>query len=252
MFYWLWGFFRRHTDRVLIWGGMLLLIFGAAQALLFHYLVGDPMTAPPVATDMLPWSGISSIGSMLVALLMMTAWAFRISIKGWRSRHDPPAAVIPDGYSVILENDEIHTLEFVIEALQKACGYKWSTAFLLATEVHQNGRALVWRDKKESAELKCERLRNAGTDLHPATPVTPLRVHVEPLRFWGLIRMIFAGIVRRRPPSVSQAEYCALLIWTERLESRIAILEAQAKPDTVQIHEVSLNTIAPTPAVTAD
>jgi|SRR5579863_2248792 len=85
-------------------------------------------------------------------------------------------------YAVIVENDDFHTFEYVIEALQKVCGHDRQKAFLLAVEVDRQGRALVWSGTKELAELKCDQLRGMGTDYFAPVPVTfPLGVSIEPL-----------------------------------------------------------------------
>jgi ATP-dependent Clp protease adaptor protein ClpS len=85
-------------------------------------------------------------------------------------------------YAVIVENDDFHTFEYVIEALSKVCGYDRQKSFLLAAEIDVQGRALVWSGTKELAELKCDQLRGLGPDYFAPTPVTfPLGVYMEPL-----------------------------------------------------------------------
>ena len=85
-------------------------------------------------------------------------------------------------YAVVVENDDFHTFEYVIEGLSKVCGHNRPQAFLLATEIHTRGRAIVWSGTRELAELKCEQLRGLGTDFYAAKPVTfPLGVYVEPM-----------------------------------------------------------------------
>ncbi|MBS0263258.1 MAG: ATP-dependent Clp protease adaptor ClpS [Planctomycetes bacterium] len=85
-------------------------------------------------------------------------------------------------YAVIVENDDFHTFFYVIEGLGKVCGHNRQKAFLLATEIHTRGRAIVWTGTRELAELKCEQLRGLGTDFYATHPVTfPLGVYIEPL-----------------------------------------------------------------------
>lgn len=85
-------------------------------------------------------------------------------------------------YAVIVENDEFHTFEYVIEGLSKVCGHDRQKAFLLAAEIHTRGRAIVWSGSKEVAELKCEQIRGLGTDHFAPNPVTfPLGAYIEPL-----------------------------------------------------------------------
>jgi ATP-dependent Clp protease adaptor protein ClpS len=69
-----------------------------------------------------------------------------------RSRRVPP-------YHVILENDEVHTFEFVVDVLRKALGYATEHALQLTMQAHQTGRAVVWTGPKEVAELKAEQIR---------------------------------------------------------------------------------------------
>jgi ATP-dependent Clp protease adaptor protein ClpS len=85
-------------------------------------------------------------------------------------------------YAVIVEDDDFHTFEYVIEALAKVCHYDRQKAFLLAAEIDSQGRALVWSGTKELAELKRDQLRGMGPDHFAPTPVTfPLGVYIEPL-----------------------------------------------------------------------
>ncbi len=90
-------------------------------------------------------------------------------------RQQPP-------YAVIVENDDLHTFEYVIDGLQKVCGHSRQKAFLLAAEIDSQGRALVWSGTKELAELKRDQIRGLGPDHFAPQPVTfPLGVYIEPL-----------------------------------------------------------------------
>lgn len=85
-------------------------------------------------------------------------------------------------YAVVVENDDFHTFEYVIEALAKVCGYNRQKALLLAIEIDSLGRANVWSGTRELAELKCEQIRGMGPDHFAPKPVTfPLGAYVEPL-----------------------------------------------------------------------
>src|SRR5438132_2308868 len=83
-----------------------------------------------------------------------------------RSRRVPP-------YNVILENDDHHSFEFVIEVLRKALGYSAERAYQLTEQAHTSGRAVVWTGPKEVAELKADQIstfheaRRDGTNLGP-------------------------------------------------------------------------------------
>jgi ATP-dependent Clp protease adaptor protein ClpS len=87
-----------------------------------------------------------------------------------RTRRVPP-------YNVILENDDYHSFEFVVEVLQKALGYNQQRAQLLTLEAHTRDRAVVWTGPKEVAELKVEQIhtyqeiRGGGTNLGPLSCV---------------------------------------------------------------------------------
>ncbi|MFN0055058.1 MAG: ATP-dependent Clp protease adaptor ClpS [Planctomycetales bacterium] len=85
-------------------------------------------------------------------------------------------------YAVIVENDDLHTYAYVIEALSKVFGYSQEKAFSLAVEIDSAGRAIVWSGTKELAELKRDQIRGFGPDHYALKPVTfPLGVYLEPL-----------------------------------------------------------------------
>ena len=85
-------------------------------------------------------------------------------------------------YAVIVENDDLHTFEYVIEVLQKVFGYDLQKAFLLTSQVHHAGQALVWSGALELAELKRDQIRGFGPDVYAMKRVDfPLGVRVEPL-----------------------------------------------------------------------
>jgi ATP-dependent Clp protease adaptor protein ClpS len=92
-----------------------------------------------------------------------------------RPKRQPP-------YAVIVENDDLHTYEYVIEALSKVCGHSFQKSFLLACEIDTRGRAVVWSGTRELAELKRDQIRGFGPDHFAARPVTfPLGTCIEPL-----------------------------------------------------------------------
>jgi ATP-dependent Clp protease adaptor protein ClpS len=69
-----------------------------------------------------------------------------------RTRRVPP-------YNVILENDDHHSFQFVVEVLIKALGYTLERSFQLTHEADSTGRAVVWTGPKEVAELKADQIR---------------------------------------------------------------------------------------------
>lgn len=92
-----------------------------------------------------------------------------------RPKQQPP-------YAVIVENDDQHTFLYVIEALMKVCGHAPEKGFLLAQQIHTQGKAVVWSGTMELAELKRDQLRGFGPDHYAPQPVTfPLGVTIEPL-----------------------------------------------------------------------
>jgi ATP-dependent Clp protease adaptor protein ClpS len=91
-----------------------------------------------------------------------------------KTRRIPP-------YHVILENDDYHSFEFVVDVLRKAFGYSEERSFQLTTLAHTSGRAVVWTGPKEVAELKAEQVRTyheiRAVD---AARLGPLRCTIEP------------------------------------------------------------------------
>jgi ATP-dependent Clp protease adaptor protein ClpS len=84
-----------------------------------------------------------------------------------RTRRVPP-------YNVIVENDDHHSMGFVVDVLCKALGYSTERAFLYMIEAHTSGRAVVWTAPREVAELKAEQIQtfhevreDDGADLGP-------------------------------------------------------------------------------------
>jgi len=85
-------------------------------------------------------------------------------------------------YVVIVHNDEDHTWQYVIEALQRVCGHNSERAFQLTSQVHFHGKAPVWSGPLEVAELKRDQIRGFGPDFYAEQTVRyPLGVTVEPL-----------------------------------------------------------------------
>lgn len=91
-----------------------------------------------------------------------------------RSRKFPP-------YHVILENDDLHTFEFVVDVLCKALGYPTPQSFQLTMQAHTSGRAVVWTGPREHAELKLEQIQTFH-EIHPLTgaKLGPVGCTLEP------------------------------------------------------------------------
>jgi ATP-dependent Clp protease adaptor protein ClpS len=61
-------------------------------------------------------------------------------------------------YNVILENDDHHSMEFVVDTLVKVFSYPQEQCVQLMMQAHETGRAVVWTGPKEVAELKAEQI----------------------------------------------------------------------------------------------
>ena len=84
-------------------------------------------------------------------------------------------------YHVILENDDHHTMEFVVDVLRKVLGCPLERAMQLMLQAHTSGRAIVWTGPKEVAELKVEQIRTFK-EIHPVSGAAlgPLGCSIEP------------------------------------------------------------------------
>ena len=96
-----------------------------------------------------------------------------------RERDETKTRRVPP-YNVILENDDYHSFEFVIEVLQKALGYNQQKALLLTQQAHDTGRAVVWTGTKEVAELKVEQIRSFHEARADGRKFGPLGCTIEP------------------------------------------------------------------------
>jgi ATP-dependent Clp protease adaptor protein ClpS len=90
-----------------------------------------------------------------------------------RTRRVPP-------YNVILENDDHHSFEFVVQVLVKALGYSLERAFQLTEQAHTTGRAVVWTGPREVAELKADQISTFHEARADGTKLGPLGCTVEP------------------------------------------------------------------------
>lgn len=68
-----------------------------------------------------------------------------------KTRQVPP-------YHVILENDDHHSMEFVVGVLRKVLGYAQEKCIQLMMLAHHSGQSVVWTGPKEVAELKVEQI----------------------------------------------------------------------------------------------
>ncbi len=95
-------------------------------------------------------------------------------VEETRTRRMPP-------YHVILENDDHHSMEFVIEVLCKVLGCPFEEAFQLMMTAHTSGRAVIWTGSREVAELKAEQVQSFHeTRAHDGAKLGPLGCYIEP------------------------------------------------------------------------
>ena len=85
-------------------------------------------------------------------------------------------------YAVILHNDDINTMQWVITVLQKVFGYTMEKALLLMFDAHLTGKSRVWVGPFEIAEHYADRIVSYGPDPRRiADGARPLRVTLEPV-----------------------------------------------------------------------
>lgn len=85
-------------------------------------------------------------------------------------------------YAVILHNDDHHTFQYVIELLMKLFAHSPEKAFVLTSQIHTQGKSIVWSGTLELAELKRDQVRGFGPDFYATKKVEfPLGVTIEPL-----------------------------------------------------------------------
>jgi ATP-dependent Clp protease adaptor protein ClpS len=84
-------------------------------------------------------------------------------------------------YAVILHNDDVNGMDFVISVLRKVFGYTVEKCVDLMLEAHEKGRSVVWVGALEVAELKADQIRSCGADPDQKSKgAQPLGVSIEP------------------------------------------------------------------------
>lgn len=69
----------------------------------------------------------------------------------------------PDrGWNVVVWNDPVNLMTYVVYILRKLFGYNEEKATELMLQVHNNGRAIVATEPLEKAEFECFRLHRHG------------------------------------------------------------------------------------------
>lgn len=83
-------------------------------------------------------------------------------------------------HSIVIFNDDIHSIDYVVMVIRKVFGYSEKKAASLAYDIHNNGKAVVWSGISELAESKQLLIRNAGPDTFHDTPVeSPLNIEIK-------------------------------------------------------------------------
>lgn len=65
-------------------------------------------------------------------------------------------------WRVVVWNDPVNTMAYVVYVFRKLFGYEEEKATILMLQVHHEGRAIVSDGPREQAELDCYRLHNHG------------------------------------------------------------------------------------------
>jgi ATP-dependent Clp protease adaptor protein ClpS len=97
-----------------------------------------------------------------------------------REREETQTRRIPP-YNVILENDDYHSFEFVVDVLRKVLSCTVERATQLARQAHTSGRSVIWTGPREGAELKVEQVRTFHEDRpQGGAKLGPLGCTMEP------------------------------------------------------------------------
>ena len=84
-------------------------------------------------------------------------------------------------YHVLIENDDEHSMDFVVMVLRKVFGYDDTKAHVLMQAAHEGGEAIVWTGSKEVAEWKLEQIGTFRENhWRDGRDIGPLRCRIEP------------------------------------------------------------------------
>ncbi len=91
------------------------------------------------------------------------------------TRRQPP-------YAVVLHNDDVNTVDFVVAVIRKVFGFPLEKAIDHTMEAHEEGRSVLWVGAREVAELKADQVHSCGPDpSQKKRGAQPLGVTVEPV-----------------------------------------------------------------------
>lgn len=71
-------------------------------------------------------------------------------------------AVLDTPWNVVVWDDPVNLMSYVVYVLQKVFGYNRSLAKKLMMEVHNDGKSLVATEEREQAELHVHQLHTYG------------------------------------------------------------------------------------------
>lgn len=96
-------------------------------------------------------------------------------------RSDPKTKRQPP-FAVILHNDDLNGMDFVVAVLRKVFGYSRTRCIWFMMKAHVSGSSQVWSGPLEVAELKADQIRSCGPDPNMVDRGAGiLRVSIEPL-----------------------------------------------------------------------
>ncbi|MEM9304597.1 MAG: ATP-dependent Clp protease adaptor ClpS [Pseudomonadota bacterium] len=90
-----------------------------------------------------------------------------------------PEKALEDVYAVVLHNDDLNGMEFVVRVIRTVFGYGISRSTLLMLRVHFSGRAMLWTGQREAAEDRRRRIEAFGPDPQGRPGAATLTVSVE-------------------------------------------------------------------------
>lgn len=83
-------------------------------------------------------------------------------------------------FNVVLLDDDDHTYDYVIEMMKAVFGYPKEKGILIADEVNNTGRVIVFTSHKELAELKRDQMQGYGADWRIPACKGAMTATVEP------------------------------------------------------------------------
>ena len=124
-------------------------------------------------------------------------------------------------YNVVLENDDYHSFEFVVEVLQKTFGFNDQKAVQLTHEAHTQGRAVVWTGANDGPFYVTRNDGKSWTNVTPkALPTGGRRRH----RLRGGLRR---HLYRTQYPRGKTCIGPSCCVWPRRIADAIRRQQAQ-------------------------